>query len=113
MPGQHLLLHERVSAEAETCYYDVRSHGDGIPEGVAAGAACDISDHGGRTAAPATAIAMTDPPSFVSGARPRTPRAKIVGNIKDIKKRVATRAYAPSNPGRMTAKPTSRMLIKA
>ncbi len=41
---------------------------------------------GGQKAPPATAITKKEEPRFVNGPSPRIPKAKIVGNISDIKK---------------------------
>ena len=48
---------------------------------------------GGKTAPPMIAITISDPPSFVLGPNPLIPRAKIVGNIKDMKKLVRKIAH--------------------
>ena len=54
---------------------------------------------GVRTAPPTIAITSNDPPSLVLGPKPFSPRAKIVGNISDMKKLVANSAYKPPQPG--------------
>ena len=65
---------------------------------------------GGNTAPPMIAITIIDPPSFVLGPSPLIPRAKIVGNIKDMKKLVRKNAQTPTQPGKSTPVATSARL---
>ena len=54
---------------------------------------------GVHTAPPIMAIIIIDPPIFVFGPRPFTPKAKMVGNISDIKKLDITKSQTPKIPG--------------
>ena len=58
--------------------------------------------NGVSTAPPTIAITSREPPSFVSSPSPRSPIAKIVGNISDMKKLVRKIAHMPSHPGWVT-----------
>ena len=51
---------------------------------------------GVKTAPPIMAITINDPPNFVFGPKPFKPRAKMVGNISDMKKLVKKIAQSPS-----------------
>ena len=62
---------------------------------------------GVRIAPPTMAITINDPPSLVFGPSPFRPRAKIVGNMSDMKKLVANNAHRPAQLGRNMAKPTN------
>ena len=66
---------------------------------------------GVQTAPPTMAIMMNDPPNFVFTPNPLTPRAKIVGNISDIKKLVVIKDHPPIPLGKKTAIETKIILM--
>ncbi len=66
---------------------------------------------GGKTAPPIIDITNNEPPSLVLVPRSFIPRAKIVGNIRDIKKLVMNSDHIPSAPGFRIATETSIILI--
>jgi len=64
---------------------------------------------GVRTAPPAIAITSSEPPIFVLGPSPFNPSAKIVGNIRDIKKLVRNTHHNPNSLGNSTPREASMM----
>ena len=54
--------------------------------------------NGAAIAPPTMDITISDEPSFVCSPSPRIPRAKIVGNPIDMKKKLANMAYIPVLP---------------
>src|SRR5207244_7115853 len=54
---------------------------------------------GVNTAPPMIAMTINEPPILVFGPSPFSPRAKIVGNISDIKRLVRKMAHSPIHPG--------------
>ncbi len=58
---------------------------------------------GVSTAPPTMAITSKEPPILVLGPSFFNPRAKMVGNISDMKKLVIKSAHNPTQPGRVTA----------
>jgi len=67
---------------------------------------------GVNTAPPTIAMMIIDPPSFVLGPSFLIPKAKIVGNISDMKKLVKKIAHSPTQPGRSTPIETSATLAR-
>ena len=55
----------------------------------------------------------SEPPILVSGPSPLIPSAKMVGNIRDMKKLVAKIAHRPIQPGCTTLTPTRSTLVTA
>jgi hypothetical protein len=58
------------------------------------------------------AITINDPPIFVFWSRPAMPRAKIVGNMTDMKKLVTKMAHRPTQPGKPTPTATSAIFTR-
>ena len=54
---------------------------------------------GVKAAPPTIPITIIEPPSFVLGPSSFRPRAKMVGNIKDMKKLVRNIDHRPTQPG--------------
>lgn len=68
---------------------------------------------GGQKAPPATAITKKEEPFFVSEPRSLMPRAKIVGNITDIKKYVLNKAITEVQPRPISTTPVRIVLAIA
>ena len=68
--------------------------------------------NGGQKAPPATAITKNDDPFFVKAPKSRIPKAKIVGNIIDMKKYVENNATTEIIPKPSTTKTINMTFIK-
>jgi hypothetical protein len=67
---------------------------------------------GVKTAPPMMAITIIDPPIFVLDPNPLIPSAKIVGNMRDIKKLVRKIDQSPIQPGISTPRATKTTLAR-
>ena len=69
--------------------------------------------NGVNTAPPIIAITIKEEAGLEFAPSPRRPRAKIVGNIKDMKKLVRKIEHMPIQPGQTTAIPTRMTFVTA
>ena len=58
-------------------------------------------------------MTRSDEPSLVCEPRSLIPRAKIVGNMSDIKKLVSKIAIIPAHPGRLIPNASKTMFVNA
>lgn len=65
----------------------------------------------GKSAPPTMAITIIEPAILVFGPKPLRPRAKMVGNISDIKKLVRKRHHTPAQLGLKTETAARPMFI--